>query len=201
MANSTTKPVEEMVAVEKSAATVDNATDENITEKKTSTKNKRTKKVVEEAVEQEPLTDATEIEVISMIPNVFYYDKETYDMISWEEPNHVEWITFEMLKRMWRGGKGYFKNMWLRPLDERVIKKFNLGATYQKYDYLMDASNYTMKNVEEICKTISSITDSSRDLKFFIFNKIRNMVACGEVANVQVIKALEKNLNTQLIEW
>lgn len=196
MANTETNIVEETVAVEESAAT-DTEAVETTTKKKTAAKTKK----VEAVVEEEPLTDATEIEVVSMIPNVFYYDKETYDMISWDTAKHSEWLTFEMLKRMWRSGKGYFKNMWLRPMDDRVIKKFGLGATYQKYDYLMDAENYTPENVDEICQTISAITQSSRDLRYFIVNKIKLMIAMEEISNVSVIKALETKLKTQLIEW
>lgn len=204
----TTELAEETVAVEESAATVDNSADENMNEekpqKKTASKKTKAKTVkvveMEDEEELEPLTDDADIEVVSMVPNVYYYDKEDGIMYEWPTANHEEPMPFEVVKRMWRGSKGYFRNMWLRPDDERVIDKLKLRATYNKYYYLMDAANYTKENVDEICKTISSISDSSRDLRIFICNKIRNMVEAEEIVDYSVIKSLENRLNIELTD-
>ena len=195
---STTEPVEKTVAVEETAATVDNSADENMNEEKTPKKTTAKKAKVEVEEVEEPLTDDTDIDVISMVPNVYFYDKEDGIMYEWIEAGAVEIIPFGVLKRMWRGSKGYFRNMWLRPDDERVIQKLKLTATYNKYYYLMDAENYTKENVDEICKTISSISDSSRDLKIFICNKIRNMVEQEDIVDYSVIKLLENKLKIEI---
>ena len=171
---------------------------EEKTPKKTSAK--KVKVQVEEVEEPlEPLTDDTDIDVISMVPNVYYYDKEDGIMYEWPTAGHPEMVSFGTIKRMWRGGKGYFRNMWLRPDDERVIQKLKLTSIYKQYFYLMDAENYTKENVDEICKTISAISDSSRDLRIFICSKIRNMVESEEIVDYSVIKSLENRLNIQLI--
>ena len=101
----------------------------------------------EKSAKMQPLEDSEEIEVISLVPNVSYKDRKTLDMYEWHEIGHSEPMTFDVLKNMWRTDKGYFKNLWLKPMDDRVINKFGLTRTFEKYEYLMDASNYTKKNI------------------------------------------------------
>lgn len=156
------------------------------------------KKNTKKSINVEPLEDSDEIEVISLIPNVSYKDSKTFDMYKWDEIGHVEYMTFGTLKNMWRNNKGYFKNMWLKPKDDRVINKFGLTKTFEKYEYLMDASNYTKKNIKDICSTIS---DTPNGLKMSICNKVKNMVISGEVYDISVIRALEKHLNIDLIDF
>lgn len=154
--------------------------------------------VVKKTTKAEPLNDSDEIEVISLVPNVSYKDSKTLDMYDWDVPGHPEYMSFETLKNMWRSNKGYFKNMWLKPNDERVINKFGLTKTFEKYEYLMDASNYTKKNISKIC---DSIADTPNGLKIAICDKIKNMVINGEVSDVSVIRALENRLKIDLIEF
>lgn len=154
---------------------------------------KNTKKVV-----KEELKDSDEIEVVSLVPNVSYKDSKTLDMYEWDKAGHVEYMAFETLKNMWRNNKGYFKNMWLKPEDDRVINKFGLTKTFEKYEYLMDASNYSKKNIKNICEAIS---DTPNGLKFSICDKVKNLVADGELTDIGVIKELEKRLKIDLIEF
>ena len=90
-------------------------------------------KTVKKTVKAEPLNDSDEIEVVSLIDNVSYKDSKTLDMYDWDVAGHVEYMSFETLKNMWRSHKGYFKNMWLKPKDDRVINKFGLTKTFEKY--------------------------------------------------------------------
>lgn len=144
---------------------------------------------------KEPLNDSDEIEVISIIPNVSYKDNRTGDFYEWEEIGHIEIMTFETLKNMWRNSKGYFKNMWLKPLDERVINKFGLTSTFKKYEYLMDESNYARENIEDICENISN---TPNELKISICNKIKSMIENGNLSDIFVIKTLGRHLNLDL---
>lgn len=172
--------------------------EKNVKAKETSKKEKSdkpktaTKKVVE------PLEDYDEIEVVSLIPNVTYKDSKTGDMYEWDTIGHIEYMTFDTLKTLWRSHKGYFKNMWLKPNDERVINKFGLTKTFEKYEFLMDEENYTKKNINEICKAIS---ETPIGLKYSVFNKIKNFVINGEVTDISVIRSLEKQLKIDLISF
>ena len=150
------------------------------------------------SINKKPLEDSEEIAVVSLIPNVSYKDSKTYDFYKWDEVGHVEYMTFDVLKNMWRNNKGYFKNMWLKPMDNRVIEKFGLTKTFEKYEYLMDAYNYTKKNINDIC---SAISDTPNGLKMSIYNKIKNMVINGDITDVFVIRALEKHLKVDLIDF
>ena len=91
--------------------------------------NEEIEEVIEEPVKrvkQEPLNNDDEIEVISLIPNVSYKDNKTDDFYTWENAEHIELMTFETIQNMHRNYKSYFKNMWLKPLDDRVVKKLGL---------------------------------------------------------------------------
>ena len=105
-------------------------------------------------------------------------------------------MSFDVLSNMWQNHKAYFKSMWLKPLDSRVVKKFGLEATYRDYDFLMEASNYTRNNVVEIC---NSIRNTPQSLKFAICNKIKSLVTAGEISDVLVLREIEKSLNIDLI--
>ena len=167
---------------------------ENTVEEMNEEKEKTTKKTIN----TEPLEDSDEIEVVSLIPNVSYKDSRTLDMYEWDEVGHVEHMTFETLKNMWRNNKGYFRYMWLKPNDDRVINKFGLTKTFKEYEYLMDAANYTKKNIDDICEVISK---SPNGMKIAICDKVKNLVITGKVADVSVIKKLENRLKIELIDF
>lgn len=151
-----------------------------------------------ETIKQKPLNDFDEIEVVSLIPNVSYKDSKTGDFYEWDEVGHSEPMTFDTLKNMWRGNKGYFRNMWLKPNDDRVINKFGLTKTFEKYEFLMDKSNYTRKNIDSICETIAGAPNG---LKASIYNKVKNLVIDGDITDVSVIRKLESRLKIDLIEF
>lgn len=167
-------------AVEKSTAAIVNAD---------------VKKNVKEEVNT-PLMDSDEIKVESLIPNVSYYDKATGDFYRWDEAGHPEYLTVAVLKNMWRSNKGYFRNMWLKPMDKRVIKRFALERIYENYDFVMNSKNYTRDNIDKVLKTISMMPNG---LKFTLVNKIKNMVIEGELTDAFVIRALEKHFKIELM--
>lgn len=179
-------------------AVIDNIVEENIVETIADTVEKVIEKNEKKSIKVEPLEDSDEIEVISLIPNVSYKDSKTLDMYEWHEVGHIEHMTFDTLKNMWRNNKGYFKNLWLKPNDDRVINKFGLTKTFEKYEYLMDGSNYTKKNINTICDAIKTTPNG---LKFAICDKVKNLVINGEVTDVSVIKSLENRLKIDLIEF
>lgn len=160
--------------------------------------NEETTKTTKKSNEVQPLNDSDEIEVVSLVPNVSYKDSKTLDMYEWQDVGHIEYMTFDTLKNLWRNNKGYFKNLWLKPMDDRVINKFGLTKTYEKYEYLMEGSNYVKKNIGAICDAIKATPNG---LKFAICDKVKNLVINGEVTDVFVIKELEKRLQIELLEF
>lgn len=160
--------------------------------------NEKENNFTKKTINVEPLRDTDEIEVESLVANVSYKDSKTGDMYEWDEAGHVEPMTFDTLKNMWRSHKGYFRNMWLKPNDNRVINQFGLTKTFEKYEYLMEPSNYTKKNIKSICDAIS---ETPNGLKFAICDKVKSMVITGEISDISVVKELEKRLKIDLIEF
>ncbi len=160
--------------------------------------NEETIQDVKKSIKEEPLKDSDEIEVISLVSNVSYKDSKTLDIYEWREIGHVEYMTFDTLKNMWRNNKGYFKNLWLKPKDNRVIKQFGLIKTFENYEYLMDGSNYTKKNIDAICDAIKLTPNG---LKIAICDKVKSLVVNSEVTDVYVIRELEKRLHINLIDF
>ena len=175
-------------------STVENINDVNTVEEMNENEEKTTKK----SANVKQLADSDEIEVVSLVSNVTYKDSKTLDTYEWREIGHVEYMTFETLKNMWRNNKGYFKNLWLKPNDERVINKFGLNRTFENYEYLMDGSNYTKKNIGAICDAIKSTPNG---LKCSICDKVKSLVVGGEITNISVIRELEKRLRIDLISF
>lgn len=185
-AKSTVEVADNLAGVDTSApAASATEVDENIAKK-----NVNVKKKIE-------LNNDDEVEVVALIPNISYYDKATGDRYEWDNAGDVEYMTVETLQRMRRNYRGYFEDMYLKPNDERVIEKFGMQRYYDKYDYLMDSSNYTKDNIAHIFDEFSAIRSNS--LKSSIVNKIKDMVSTGELSDVTVIRAIEKRFDIDLI--
>lgn len=176
---------ETMVAENSQNVVVDNVKNEEVVKTK-----KATVKVVE------PLEDTDEIEVVSLIPNVSYKDSKTLDFYEWKNIGDVEEIPFEVLKNMYRNNRGYFKNLWIKPLDDRVIEKFRLRKLYESHEKVINIENYTMDNIVDICEEIHKLPNSS---KLSVLALIRSSVDEGKIQDIRIIKLLESNLKISLI--
>ena len=82
----------------------------------------------EEKIQEAPLLDTDEIEVVSLLPNVSYKDLRTNDYYRWDKVGDKETMSYDVIKNLWRNNKAYFRNLWLKPLDQRVIKKLGLES-------------------------------------------------------------------------
>lgn len=180
-----------MASQKENTKLVVDTTNENMNAK--DEQNANVKKV---AKKENPLNKDDIIEVISLIPNISYKDKKYGDIYRWENAGDIVEMTFDVISYMHQNHKTYFKSMWIKPLDNRVIKKFGLEPTYRDYDFLMDASNYTRENVKNIC---DSIRKTPQSLKFAICNKIKSLVSSGEISDIHILREIEKNLNIDLI--
>lgn len=142
------------------------------------------------------LKDTDEIEVKSLIPNVSYYDKKTGDTFEWDEVGHTELIPFSTLKEMRRNYKIYFNELWLRPMDERVISQFGLNRIYNNYESLFDKSSYTKTNISDTCKKFKEVPNN---LKWTIVGKVKDLVVNGDITDINVIRTLERQIGIDLL--
>lgn len=195
------EPVVDAAAVDDSTVAAVNSVEENMNDETATAVTKRTsrrKNTRQSADVEDTLSDSDMIEVESLIPNVVYEDSRTGNYYEWSEIGHCEDMTFDEVKNMHRKHKTYFNDMWLKPLDERVIKKLGLSRTYDKYNFLVDESNYTNDNIDEVLDGLSSAPAS---LKIAIVNRIKDMVADGTVSDINVVRKLEKRLDIDLISF
>lgn len=195
------EPVVDAAAVDDSTVAAVNSVEENMNDETATAVTKRTsrrKNTRQSADVEDTLSDSDMIEVESLIPNVVYEDGRTGNYYEWSEIGHCEDMTFDEVKNMHRKHKTYFNDMWLKPLDERVIKKLGLSRTYDKYNFLVDESNYTNDNIDEVLDGLSSAPAS---LKIAIVNRIKDMVADGTVSDIKVVRKLEKRLDIDLISF
>lgn len=195
------EPVVDAAAVDDSTVAAVNSVEENMNDETATAVTKRTsrrKNTRQSADVEDTLSDSDMIEVESLIPNVVYEDSRTGNYYEWSEIGHCEDMTFDEVKNMHRKHKTYFNDMWLKPLDERVIKKLGLSRTYDKYNFLVDESNYTNDNIDEVLDGLSSAPAS---LKIAIVNRIKDMVADGAVSDIKVVRKLEKRLDIDLISF
>lgn len=151
-------------------------------------------KVKEKIVEK--ISDTDEVEIISLIPNVSYEDKRTGEEYEWSEVDDIQVMKFESVKHMMRNHKGYFKNLVLKPVDERVIEQLGLSGIYSKYKLVLNKDSYTKNNIDNICDEIINMPNS---IKSTIFNKIQDMVKNGVVSDINVIRTLERKLGLVLV--
>lgn len=196
-----TEPAVDAATVEDSAVAAVNSVEENMNDEIATDATKRTsrrKNTRQSADVEDALSDSDVLEVESLIPNVVYEDNRTGNYYEWGEIGHCEDMTFDEIKNMHRKYKAYFTDMWLKPLDERVIKKLGLSRTYDKYDFLVDESNYTNDHIDEVLDGLSSAPAS---LKIAIVNRIKDMVADGTVSDIKVVRKLEKRLDIDLISF
>ena len=186
----TSATVDETIVAENSQnVVVDNVEIEEKTKSKT-------RKVVDDEKVVEPLQDTDDIEVIALIPNISYKDNKTLDFYEWKNIGDIEEIPFEVLKNMYRNHRGYFRNLWLKPLDDRVIDKFKLRKLYDSHEKLINIDNYTIDNIYDICEEIHKLPNSS---KLSLLSLIRNSVDEGKIQDIRIIKQLESSLNISLI--
>lgn len=117
-------------------------------------------------------------------------------MYIWESVGHIEYMAFSVLKDMWRSHKGYFRNLVLKPLDERVVSHFSLQNLYDSYDYLMDSKNYTRDKIADVC---NKILDTPSGLRNTIYGNIRAMVDDGKMTDINIIKYIDNTLGMELL--
>lgn len=174
--------------------------EETKVEKEDTTKNtvvKTVNKKAKVAKSKKPeLKDDEEINVVSLVANVSYWDKSTDETYKWVEIGEVIPMTFAVIKNMWRNYKNYFRNFYLKPLDERVVDKLGLKKTYEKFEFLTDGSQYTKANLDKI---LSAIDGSNNAFKSAICNNIKSMINDGEITNVSIIMALGKKFDVDFI--
>lgn len=144
-----------------------------------------------------PLKDDTKIEVEARVPAVFYTCPTTFDTFSWLEVGDKQDMTYKQLRILNAKYPRYFSEKWLLPHNETVMKKLNLERFFKNQIKREDYKKLFGSDVDAVKELISGLSAQAKEeMKTKVITYVKN----GKIANVKVIRALEKQLNVELME-
>lgn len=172
--------------------------------------NMRTENNIEVAAEIEPsaaankskssaksVQDTDVIKVESFVPNVYYTCPRTMDSFVWSDIGDVQEMTFSQLKIMKNQHPIYFTHKWLYPKNEVAVKKLGLTDTFAIRFESKDMSLLYGDNVSEARKKITYVPSDEREQ---FAEKVTKAVKSGKIANVKMIRMLEKEFDIELMD-
>lgn len=143
------------------------------------------------------LKDDTKIIVRSLVPRVYYTCSKTMDSFAWEEVGDEQEMTFMQIKTMKAKHPRYFTEKWLLICNDDVLKKLNLIDVLSKKITVTDMKIFYDSDLEAAKEFISGLTS---DAKSELSNRVTKAVQNGNIANVKMIRFLEKKLGIKLMQ-
>lgn len=144
------------------------------------------------------LKDDTKVKVRSLVPAVYYTCLKTMDSFAWEEVGDEQEMTYMQLKYMKAHHLRYFTEKWLLILNDEVLEKLKLGDIFITEVTPSNMKKFYGSDVEAAQKLILELRD---DVKDRLVAKIIAAVKKGKIDNVKMIRMLEKELNTELMQF
>lgn len=163
------------------------ATDKPVEEKT------ETKSVAKEA---RTVKDTDIVVVKSLKNNVHYTCPKTNDYFVWPDEGSEEKMTVAQLKVMKNQHNGYFSKKFIYPKDEAVLKKLNLQDYFKVKFGRGDMKLLYGDDIEVAKEKVMTIPDDEKDA--FIV-KVKKAVKDGKIANVKIIRMLERELGIDLM--
>lgn len=143
------------------------------------------------------LNDDTRIVVEARVPAVYYTCPVTFETFSWLEVGDTQEMTFKQLRIMNTKHPRYFTEKWLLPNDETVMKKLHLDKIYATKVSRSDMKRFCGDNIKDVDKLLSGLDSNA---KTELTPKIVKYVKDGKIANVKMIRLLEKKLGIELMD-
>lgn len=145
----------------------------------------------------EILNDDMKITVQALVPNVYYTCTVTFETFSWLEVGDTQEMTFKQLRIMNTKHPRYFTEKWLLPNDETVMKKLHLDKIYATKVSRSDMKRFCGDNIKDVDELLSGLDSNA---KTELTPKIVKYVKDGKIANVKMIRLLEKKLGIELMD-
>lgn len=159
-------------------------------EKETSKKESPTTK------DEKVFKDTDTFKVKSLVPNIHYTCPKTQDYFIWYEIGDEEVLTYSQLKTLKNRHIGFFAKKWLLVEDGDAMKKLGLDKYFSEKVSAKDFSLLYGDNVEAVERKIAFLDGDERE-KFA--KKVVDGVKSGNIANVKMIRALEKAFDIDLM--
>lgn len=142
------------------------------------------------------LNDDTEVVVEARVPAVYYTCPVTYETFSWLEIGDTQEMTFKQLRIMNTKHPRYFTEKWLLPNNETVMKKLHLDKIYATKVNRADMKRFCGDDIKDVDELLSGLDSNA---KTDLTPKIVKYVKDGKIANVKMIRLLEKKLGIELM--
>ena len=143
------------------------------------------------------LNDDTRIVVEARVPAVYYTCPVTFETFSWLEVGDTQEMTFKQLRIMNTKYPRYFTEKWLLPNDETVMKKLHLDKIYATKVNRADMKRFCGDDIKDVEELLSGLDSNA---KTELTPKIVKYVKDGKIANVKMIRLLEKKLGIELMD-
>ena len=143
------------------------------------------------------LNDDTRIVVEARVPAVYYTCPVTFETFSWLEVGDTQEMTFKQLRIMNTKHPRYFTEKWLLPNNEVVLKKLHLDKIYATKVNRSDMKRFYGDNIKDVDELLSGLDSNA---KAELTPKIVKYVKDGKIANVKMIRLLEKKLGVELMD-
>ena len=143
------------------------------------------------------LNDDTRIVVEARVPAVYYTCPVTFETFSWLEVGDTQEMTFKQLRIMNTKHPRYFTEKWLLPNDETVMKKLHLDKIYATKVNRADMKRFCGDDIKDVEELLSGLDSNA---KTELTPKIVKYVKDGKIANVKMIRLLEKKLGIELMD-
>ena len=141
------------------------------------------------------MNDDTRIVVEARVPAVYYTCPVTFETFSWLEVGDTQEMTFKQLRIMNTKYPRYFTEKWLLPNDGTVMKKLHLDKIYATKVNRADMKRFCGDDIKDVEELLSGLDSNA---KTELTPKIVKYVKDGKIANVKMIRLLEKKLGCLL---
>ena len=143
------------------------------------------------------LNDDTRIVVEARVPAVYYTCPVTFETFSWLEVGDTQEMTFKQLRIINAKYPRYFTEKWLLPNDGTVMKKLHLDKIYATKVNRADMKRFCGDDIKDVEELLSGLDSNA---KTELTPKIVKYVKDGKIANVKMIRLLEKKLGIELMD-
>ncbi len=143
------------------------------------------------------LNDETVIVVEARVPAVYYTCPITFETFSWLEVGDKQEMTYKQLRIMNAKHPRYFTEKWLLPCNNAVLKKLNLEKVYAKKVNRTDMKKLYGSNIGDVEELLSQLGSAA---KADLIPRVVKYVKDGKIANVKIIRLLEKQLRVELMD-
>ena len=144
---------------------------------------------------------STEVEVQSNTAgSLIYVSKKTSEKFEWSRLGDSNWMSVEELTTMRNTQRGFFENNWVKIVGDEaddIINYLRLEKYFNEFIDLTELEEFLEMKADDIVKRVSPM---KREIKDALASAAIQMINDGELADLNVIRALEKAIGYSLLE-